>query len=64
MAMVIRILGLALLREVLGAGLGLAGSAPDRGGIAFVLGCVGTMVGAIAGATREAVAALQKKPSL
>ena len=59
MALVCRILGLALLTAGLGAGLGYLffGSYSDWTGISLLLACVGGIIGAIAGAAREIVAA-------
>ncbi len=55
---VARIIGLSLLTGGLVAGVGLAflGQSSDAPGMAFVLGCVGAVVGAIAGTAREVVA--------
>ena len=59
MALVARVIGLALLTALLAAWLGfvLLGSGSDGAGVAFVLGCVGGLVGAVAGAAREIVMA-------
>ena len=59
MVPVARILGVSLLTAGLGAALAhaLFGQAPDATGIAFVVACVGGIVGAVAGAAREVVAA-------
>ena len=66
MAMIARIFGVSLIAGGLGAGLGFAllGRNPDSSGISFVLGCVGAIVGALAGTARETVAALRQKPSI
>jgi hypothetical protein len=65
MALVVRIIGLSLLIAVLGAGLGfvLTGQSPDWPGISLILGCVGGMIGAIAGVGREIVTALHERRS-
>lgn len=57
MALIARILGLSLLTAALGAGLGfvLFGEKSDASGVALLLGCVGAMIGAVAGAAREIV---------
>lgn len=59
MVVIARIIGLSLLTAVLGAGLGFAfsGNIPDCSGICLFLGCVGGIIGAIAGAAREIAAA-------
>ena len=64
MAMVARMLGLSLLTAGLGAGLGHVLFWPGRDsiGISLLLGCVGGIIGAIAGAAREIVAAQRQKP--
>ena len=63
---VARVLGLALLASGLGAGLGyvLFGHYPSSDSIVLclVLGCVGGIIGAVAGAAREIVTALQHRP--
>jgi len=66
MAMIGRIFGVSLIAGGLGAGLGFAffGRNPDWSGVSLVLGCVGAIVGALAGTAREAVAALRQKPSI
>jgi hypothetical protein len=66
MALIARILGLSLLTGGLGAGLGFAlfGNTPDWSGISLLLGCVGAMIGALAGTARETVTALRQKPSI
>ena len=58
MALIARILGMSLVTGGIGAGMGLVvfGRYPDAGGIALLLGCVGAVVGAIAGAAREIAA--------
>ena len=62
MALIARIVGLSLLTSGLGAGLGfvLFGKAPDSSGICLLLGCVGGIIGAVAGAAREIVTALRR----
>jgi hypothetical protein len=59
MDVIARVLGLSLLTSGLGAGLGYAlfGGSPDWSGVSLILGCVGGIVGAIAGAAREIVTA-------
>jgi hypothetical protein len=59
MAMIARILGVSLLTAGLGAGLGYAlfGHHSDGTGVALLLACVAGIIGAIAGAAREIVAA-------
>jgi hypothetical protein len=59
MAVVARIIGYSLLTAGLGAGIGyvLFGNAPDWRGLSFVLACLGTIVGAVAGAAGEIVTA-------
>jgi uncharacterized membrane protein YoaK (UPF0700 family) len=61
MRVVARIIGYSLLAAVLGVVLGLVlfSSLPDheRNGLSFVLACLGTIVGAIAGAVGEIVTA-------
>jgi hypothetical protein len=66
MAMIARIFGVSLIGGGLGAGLGYAlfGKYPDWNGIPLVLGCVGAIIGAIAGSARESVAASRQKPSI
>jgi hypothetical protein len=60
MAIVARIIGLSLLIAGLLAGLGYALFGRDLGVI--LLACVGAIVGAVAGAAREIVAAQRRKP--
>ena len=64
MAVVARIIGYSLLTAVLGALLGFAlfSQLPDhdRNGLSFVLACLGTIVGAVAGATGEIVTAQRR----
>jgi hypothetical protein len=59
MAVVARIIGYSLLTAGLGAVLGFAlfSQLPDhdRNGLSFVLACLGTIVGAVAGAAGEIV---------
>lgn len=66
MALVARILGLSLLTAGFGAGLGfvLFGGHSDSTGVSFILGCIGAIVGALAGAAHETVTALRQKPSV
>jgi hypothetical protein len=66
MAMIARIIGVSLLTAGLGVGIAFAlfGTAPDWIGIAFVLACVGAIVGALAGTAHETVTALRQKPSI
>ena len=64
MAVVARIIGYSLLTAGLGAVLGLAffWQFPDhdRNGLSFVLACLGTIVGAVAGAAGEIVTAQRR----
>ena len=66
MAVVARIIGYSLLTAGLGAGIGYAlawnapKNAPDRNGLSFVLACLGTIVGAVAGAAGEIVTAQRR----
>ena len=64
MAIVARILGLSSLTAGLGAGLGhaLFGQYPGWIAISLLLACVGGIIGAVAGAAREIVAAQRQKP--
>ncbi len=66
MAVIARIIGVSLLTAGLGAWLGSAlfGNAPDSSGLSFVLGCFGSMIGALAGTAREIGLALRQKPSI
>ena len=67
MAVIARIIGVSLLTALLGAWLGSAlfGNLPDVGGLAaFLLGCLGAMIGALAGTAREIGLALRRKPSI
>jgi hypothetical protein len=61
MAVAVRIVGYSLLTAGLGAVLGFALSWQledyERNGLSFVLACLGTLVGAVAGATGEIVTA-------
>jgi hypothetical protein len=61
MAVVARIIGYSLLTAALGAVLGLAlfSQLPynERNGLSFVLACLGTLVGVVAGAAGEIVIA-------
>ena len=65
MMIIARIVGLSLLAAGLAAWLGFAlfGRYDDWTGISLVLGCVGGIVGAVAGAAREIVTALRQRPS-
>lgn len=64
MAVVARIIGYALLTAGLGALLGALFFAQrselDRNGLSFVLACLGTLVGTLAGAAGEIVAAQRR----
>jgi hypothetical protein len=65
MAVVARIIGYSLLTAGLGAGIGFAlgmnaPDAPDWRGLSFVLACLGTIVGAVAGAAGEIVTAQRR----
>ena len=66
MALIARIIGLSLLAAGLGAGLGFAlfGQTHDATGVALLLGCVGAVVGAVAGTGHEIVTAMRQKPSI
>ena len=66
MAMIARIIGVSLLTAGLGAWLGYAlfWAYPVWGVISLLLGCVGAIVGAIAGTARETLTALRQKPSI
>ena len=61
MLTVARIIAASLLTALLGVGIGyvLFGQNPDWVGICFCLGCVGSVIGAVAGAGREIAAALR-----
>jgi uncharacterized membrane protein len=62
MAVIARIIGLSLLTAGLGAGLGYALFGTDRGGTgAFLLACVGALVGALAGTAGEIVAVMRQR---
>ena len=65
MASIARILGLSLLTSGLGAGLGLVFFGQHQYSDAiipiFLLACVGGIIGAVAGAAGEIVAALRPK---
>ncbi len=65
MVLIARILGLSLLTSGIGAGLGLACFRQYSDYIipTLCLGCVGGIVGAIAGAAGEIVTALRQRPS-
>jgi hypothetical protein len=64
MAVVARIIGYSLLTAVLGAVLGFVLFSQladhERNGLSFVLACLGTIVGAVAGATGEIVTAQRR----
>ncbi len=64
MAVVARIIGYSLLTAGLGAVLGFAlfSQLPDhdRNGLSFVLACLGTIVGAVAGVAGEIVTAQRR----
>ena len=64
MAVVARIIGYSVLTAGLGAVLGFAlfSQLPnhDRNGLSFLLACLGTIVGAVAGATGEIVTAQRR----
>jgi uncharacterized membrane protein YoaK (UPF0700 family) len=64
MAVTARIIGCSLLTAALGALLGFAlfSQLPDhdRNGLSFVLACLGTIVGAVAGAAGEIVTAQRR----
>ncbi len=64
MAVVARIIGYSLLTAGLGAVLGFAlfSQLPDhdRNGLSFVLACLGTLVGVVAGAAGEIVTAQRR----
>ena len=64
MDVVARILGTSALTAGLGAGLSylLFAPSPDWKGGALLLGCVGAMIGVVAGAAREIVTAQRRKP--
>ncbi len=59
MVVVARIIGYSLLTAGLGAEIGyvLCWNAPDWRGLSFMLACLGTIVGAVAGAAGEIVTA-------
>jgi len=59
--MVARIITVSAATALLGVGIGfvLFGQAPDVVGICFCLGCVGGVIGAVAGAGREIAVALR-----
>jgi hypothetical protein len=64
MDVVARVIGYALLTAGLGALIGAVvfANAPenDRNGLMFVLACMGTLVGAVAGAAGEVVTAQRR----
>jgi len=70
MAVVARIIGYSLLTAGLGAVLGFALfsqlSDHERNGLSFVLACLGTIVGAVAGGAGEIVTAQRRltKPEM
>ena len=62
MAMIARILGLSLLTAGIGVALGCAFGKFSDAGILYVLfGCVGALIGAVAGAAKEVVMAMRKE---
>jgi hypothetical protein len=65
MGVVARIFGLSVLAGALGAMLGatLFHEMSDHAIPVFLLGCVGAIVGAVAGAAREISAAMRQRPS-
>jgi uncharacterized membrane protein len=65
MALTARIIELSLLTSGLGVGLGFAffGESHEWIGISILLACVGGIIGAVAGAAGEIVAALRQRPS-
>ena len=64
MAIISRIIGLSMLTAGLGAGLPYVvfGLNRDSNLIALLFTCVGGIIGAVAGAAREIVAAQRQKP--
>jgi hypothetical protein len=66
MLVIARIIGVSLLTALLGAWLGasLFGNAPESNAVSFVLACLGSMIGALAGTAREIGLALRRKPSI
>jgi hypothetical protein len=64
MALIARIIALSLLTAGLGVWLAFAlfEKGRDSTVIALLLGCVGAIIGALAGAARETVTALRQKP--
>jgi hypothetical protein len=65
MALIAKIIGWSLLTAGLGAWLGyflLFGQDSDWRGISFILACVGSIIGAVAGAAQEIVTALRERP--
>jgi hypothetical protein len=66
MVVIARVIGLSLLTAGMGAGLArvLFWNTDDCTGIALLLGCVGAVVGALAGTARETAMALRQKPSI
>jgi hypothetical protein len=68
MALIARVIGWSLLASGLGAGVGLAlfGRYPYSDYIipTLFLGCVGGIIGAVAGAAREIVTAMHQKPPM
>lgn len=63
MAVVARVIGVSLLAAGLGAGFGfvIVGNGSDATGIALLLACVGSVVGALAGGAGEVVRAVGRK---
>ena len=66
MALIARIFGVSLIAGGIGAGLGFAlfGNHSDWTGVSLLLGCVGAIIGALAGTARETVGALRQKPPI
>lgn len=64
MALIARIISVALFTAGLAAGLGYAlfGQYDDWKGISLLLACVGGIIGAVAGAARETVTARHEPP--
>jgi hypothetical protein len=65
MLIIARIIGLSLLAAAVGAWLGfvLFGQHSDWSGVSLVLACVGSIVGAVAGAAREIATAMRQRSS-
>ncbi len=64
MAIIARVIGLSLATALFGAWLGFAifGGKSDSTFASVLFGCVGTIVGALAGAAYEIASALRRKP--